>query len=1532
MTQPGGPAAINGFLYQILHHLDWLAEFGLNGVLDGEDVKDGCLVLEPRDGGDAQALGSDLYLVEQYKTRAGGTWSLSDVMEVLRDLRKSVPNWQPRYGHYRFVTDGRPGELRSFESFLARLKGIESTDDLDNETKHNFARRQTLCLGDRDFLDHVALKTRTRVTGSVTTVERELIFHLLYRFDMDFHINQEEVARSVEAQLRPYCRNLGDEIGVRKRLIGDLMECLSAREVRFNRDHIRELLQSAGLSPDRLQKVRKLARKLEGGMRRRSAYLRYRRESDVREVPCWPETKHVLAVMGKSGAGKSWQLARLMEEGAKAGELFVFIRGDGTAEEILTSAARELWQVGLGETSDLTLQAVSNFFREESFQLRSPLFTVVVDDVQRNDVARRLVQQDWSSLGARLALTMPLTLARTFGSTDSEEISFHHVGEFSIDELDILLKKSGQRWADLPGDLKRLLRNPILAGLYLNLSVSSFYVAPQSEYEIFQAFWDRIDEKCLRGDKGIIIALADLALQCNSSYRLDRTQWEKIGLTRESLAALESVGWLTCLEHGEVEFTHDRLLNWAAAQFLSRKFMEQGLSLETLVGFMTGDAVASQPLQGKESQPGNAENKRFSIAFPDRFGYVQMDTLWSLSKRGANPEVLDLIVENMEHNCAFEGDSHYHYLYTYLLPTLGEGAIPILLRRLDTIAANFPDNYRVDLIGEAFATLARRGTADIQSTIDLLVQSQSWDWQSVAVRVLAAVLDSKYMDRLWEIHHQRLEARDHGAKHRLQQGHGVTFSALRIGVSRHPEWLCDRISKADPSRERVSELAYLLNGLDHPEAGNIWQELRNVLMAKVMQSNNSRSLRSLLYGIARFADHEMKNFVIKYLSYSDEIVSAAAWVALVALDPKEAINRIIDINDAQTFSRNEWLPLCLRADSEQTRARLRELAASNSRGQQLIQSYFGKHPADLDRQTLDFILQTSENKFLDHMEEITTTDQLWPFFPLTSLGQMCSPQLLRILHDKAESELERIIVELACSKVREPLNHQILEAARRVLILIAGEGISSLINDELNSEHFSVRLGGLKWAWIHGNETTIERLSAIARRPVLRSCTGEPDPKAFREHCDAMIGLAAQGADKILVEILSNPGVIDVRLCLADFRKHQGPMPKSLTAQAVRAMRSQETSEQALWCSLVIAWLSDDPELIQDVRNVLDHAEPESRNALYACAALQRLGDRTADFARLAERLAFTEKNSKDGMNALIELGGEGVEGLKRWLEIKGKTEPINYCAIVIQSLYKSAKSRNVAIEAAVELCLKHRDLLHALYEIAAESDHETIRDLIVEDAFTKNSANVALNGMRGLVKFDMRRAVEAIKFGLSNHPNIERELCQLLVQVVPESALEMLVDAAMSLERDTLYDAIGRALRRVDPTNVSNVVLKRLRGTETERRIFCRIAEWLPISEIAEVLENLADLDSAIAVRRAALHALYKHREQEALRGLFSKFQNERCAARRWSIFVAILDSADPYLLTECEDELWLGHILTNDVPFAFEHYACDVIGRRKQ
>ena len=646
--------------------------------------------------------------------------------------------------------------------------------------------------------------------------------------------------------------------------------------------------------------------------------------------------------------------------------------------------------------------------------------------------------------------------------------------------------------------------------------------------------------------------------------------------------------------------------------------------------------------------------------------------------------------------------------------------------------------------------------------------------------------------------------------------------------------------------------------------------------------------------------------------------------------------RICHVDDEQRLFRSEWFPLLLRTDSERTRAQLREFAEADSRGQRLIEDYFEKRPADLDGETLDLVLRIRERQFQEHLDEITTKGLPWPLFPLRFLGRMCRPCTLRRLNDEAGGALEAAIMELACSRLygNSRVQDHILEAARLALVLIGGRGFVDLINRELESEHFWVRHGGLNWAQVRGTEGTIERLAAIARRPIPGDSTGKPDSDAWQEFCQATVALAVLGADEILVGILSSPGVVDVALSLADCRANRGPMWKSLTARAVQAMRNSDTLDETLWGALVVAWLSGDAGLIPDVRSVLDRVEPESKAASHACIALQNLGDQSPEFARAAERLAFTKKNRRQGLNALIGLGGEGVECLKRWLHEAGDADRVDHGGLVIRALYAKEESRDDAIEAAAGLCRRNRMFLRPLYEIAAESSDKAVRERVLEEAFTEGAAVVQapLDAIRGLAKFDAARAAEAVEVGLSNHPKIERELCRLLVQLESERVVEKLVSAAIVGERESLSDAVGRALRLVNESIVADAIVKCLRGTEGERLTACRIAGWLPFPTVAEALEGVVESDGSISVRRAALDALYRHREEAAVRGLFSEFTAERCEARRWAIFVPILETADPHLLCNREDRLWLGHILTADVPYAFEHYARAVIERRKR
>ena len=1318
---------------------------------------------------------------------------------------------------------------------------------------------------------------------------------------MEFCVTSSDLTKKIERDLRLYVANLGDECGVPHHLVGLLVGRLSKGELKLDADDLDSLLREAGLSPERLRKLKRLSETMAELSRDRLGRIGYRHEKDVREVPCWPEGKPVLLITGESGAGKTWQLGKYLEECVEASQIATLVLGAKTTEDILTRAARDIWQSGLGETSEKSLIAVSNFLSEIAPNIPIPLLTVAVDDIQDVYVARDLIRQDWMRWRMRLILTVPNTVARELEQIDRKNIHVHRVSDFSVNELDALFKQQGQKWADLPSDLKKLLCKPILAGLFLELSDTSFQFqdAPCSEYELFEKFWERIATKCQPGDEGIVTTLATHTHE-GKSYPLLRTEWQEIGLTDKNLARLQAAGWLRNLELGEVEFVHDRLLNWAVAKSLARKFQREELSIDELYDILF---VRNQEQEGH------------------RLGYVPMDTFWLLADRDTHSKALGQLVAKM--------DDYILKDYIDLLPTLGQRSVPILLELLNRVTSDSDYDYKVSLIGKALANLAQQEKIELGDTITKFLNTSYRPQQSVAIAVLEAVSDPRHLDRLWKLHQQRAEARDNKSDWYNRADYQASFAALRAGIELDPEWLRNRILAADKNSERIVELGYLLSGLEHPDAPAIWQDTSDVLMSKISPNKP----RSLITCIARFGDQEKIDFVIEHLSCSEDSASGAAIRALTILAPQEAIDRLIEVEESDRNSaRNEWLPHLLQVHPEQTRQRILELAQSDSRGYWLITSIFSERPNELNEAMLRFVLRTLETDLRNLRENFAEEPSIL-YNPLDFLGRIACPKLLKILQEEAGGELEQLIFEAALSRLHTNsgyLDH-ILENARRILILIGGQGITTLINRELASEHFWVRHGGLKWAFVRADDSTIEQLAAIAKRLIPRDANGKLESKSFQDLDQSLTALAILGADSVLVEVLNQTGVVDIPIHLANLRAHRGPMPKVLTNSALQMLQDAALPEDLLLTSLVIAWLSGDADFIPTVRTVLERAEPESQIANYACIALQYLGDQSDDFARLAEHLAQTKENADWGLNALIGLKNKGLKFLQNWIQSPSNPD---YIGRVIRTLYHYTETRDFAVEAAVHRCLNSSFTHHPLYDIAAESGNPDLREQILEVAFAERAyvAVEPLRAIQGLAKFDVARAIEAIEHGLQFHPNIERDLCLLLVRIAPETAAKKLLESVIKIERKSLIPAAGRALRWLDPTIVAPSVIERMSIPLSSRReSVAELAGWLPIPEITEALGHLADHDSSINVRRVALGALEHHRKEKMVCELLEAFPRAK-PEHQWALLGAILEVADPYLLTDREDPLWIGQIFKKGIPYVFVHHAIGVLEKRKR
>jgi hypothetical protein len=1509
MARAGGPAAISGFLYQILHHLGWLADIELTGQVAGQHVRHACLVLEPLDGGDARLESAGIHVVEQYKTRPKGTWSLTTIIEdVLSDLRQAVPESIHPAGLYRFVTDGRPGRLDSFRAFLAHLRAAAGPDDLDNENGQSFG--DGFPTTHRGLFDTIVEKTR-RVNERTRADERATVFHLLADFEMAFEVRAEERAEAVERLLRLYAPDLGDERRIRERLTGILLERLNRGETRTRAD---ELLRWADLNPDRLRNLARLAEVTAAIATDRLRRMRYRPETDVRSAAGWPGDKPVLLISGGSGSGKTWQLGRLVTALGDARHLVVLETGKDT-ETILRRATRTVWQDGLGETNEKTPQALAAHYRDMAPHVALPWLTVAVDDVQDIEVARDLVRQDWARWGMRLALTVPTAVAHSLEMSDAETVQLHMLGSFTADEVDTLLQQRGRRWADLPADLKKLLRTPLLAGLYADLPHKSIQTAPSSEYEIFERYWDRIrhdrQQSAHPGDEGIVLALAGSVLD-GKPYPWPRTAWSDADLDDAAFARLEAVGWLQRAEGGEAAFAHDRLLNWAVAEALAQRFWHKELSVEQLGSILVKCGMSSARHFGRPLR------------------YVPMDLLWLLARDAQEAANVARLVQQLEESREY--GSYGEDLYAHLLPTLGARAVPVLLARLDAIIVLGEGDYRIKSIGEGFVAIVRQEGVELTDEIRTLLHAPSHDRQAVAIAVLTSNGDACFLDRLWELHQERYAALSDREGKLSSLDYQASFAALGACVRLDPEWLRRRMMEADEECEPVSELAYLLNNLDHPRAAALWLDTKHVLVAKVRADKP----RSLLYCIARFGDRSKLDFVLTSLGRRDDLAGSAALMALARLEPDMAIEQLVDASaQDHVFFHSWWLPTLLHVRPERTRQRLLEIARSRPDGRRLVEVLFSDHADDLDEPLLLFVLRSLETDLRARAEQGSAGDANWLFHPLRLLEGITRPDLLHVLSREAGGELECMITKVACGLIPHLTGHRddVLEGARQVLIRIRGDGITELINRELEAEHFWGRYGGLKWAMVRPDATTIHRLAIIACRPVRMNDAGKPDSESIQDHFDATRTLAALGADEALVDAIWKSGAPHSSIELAALRPFDQPLAKTLTERALIVLAAKGSAGEAeMTCALTVAWLSADIDFIPKVRSVLARTDPNSQTAGLACIALRRLGDRSSEFAKLAARLLSTEKNKHWGVNALLSMGEAGRGPLMAHLQSTptsawGPTEER-----IIDGMYEHQSARATAIDAAVRYWQDRRPF-DPPYEIAAEAERQDIREMILESAFSDDTfaPHGVLRAIKGLASFDPPRAVEAIEHGLRKQPKIERELCRLLVRLAPETAANILLDAAVTLDRPSLRAAVGRSLRRLDPSEIDLRLAELMRDPRREIRVVAaELACWLPPGRLTDSLNVLADRETEEPVRQAALGALARQRLESTVQALAAAFPSAP-PDRRWVLLLAMLDAGDPFLLADRDDPIWLGHILTN-APHTYARHAEAALRERRQ
>jgi len=164
------------------------------------------------------------------------------------------------------------------------------------------------------------------------------------------------------------------------------------------------------------------------------------------------------------------------------------------------------------------------------------------------------------------------------------------------------------------------------------------------------------------------------------------------GLNDEALRRLESIGWLRRGRRGDVEIWHDRLLNWAVAEWLIDQRCTNQIAQSDLAELLCRMYQNQPTLAGK------------------RLGYVSMDYLWlACDPENAVQQDVSILLQALEEHPSYGGDPEA--FYTALVPTLGERIYPALRERLKASVSQTDEHHFISrFVGQAVAKIGERAS------------------------------------------------------------------------------------------------------------------------------------------------------------------------------------------------------------------------------------------------------------------------------------------------------------------------------------------------------------------------------------------------------------------------------------------------------------------------------------------------------------------------------------------------------------------------------------------------------------------------------------------------------------------------------------------------------------------------------------------------------------------------------------------------------------------------------------------------------
>lgn len=1475
-VMPGGRAAITGFLYQIVCSLGRVAHIVVQDHSTADDCSSAMLTLEPQ-GGDLEVMGESWAVVEQFKSRSTqSAWGQAEVIDnVLPDLLTAARRMGIVDGtRFRFVTDGRCNavDLRAFLSVLGTASVSPDRMQALRDVSLALHLRHKRC-SPLEYLEEVA-------SSLSCAIDDPVLWYLLTHFEIVDGLDEAVVTQRIDAVLAQLVEASEELVGKRMELIA---RCFVLAK-NGSAISAAQLLRDAGLDPVRLHMARRLPSVLDDARCHASTALGYQHALDVRSPILPLNSADVVVIAGESGQGKSWRLARMAHDLAAAGQLVVLLPSQDRLVDVERLVLERVWHSG-GFDRALPIASVAARLRPQLPKAGRHWLTICLDDLQSQQLARAIAHANWAAAGVRIVVTGSRRMADLLHSLVPGGVEHVVMRDFTIRELRTYLSRQGRDTIALPDDVLALMRRPVLAWFYCRLANDSW--VPQNEYGLLQRFWQSATaEYGTQSDHltdGLYLKrLAGTVLDLPTSYPWSVGQLAASGLGDDARLRLMAAGLLKPAGTG-FEMAHDRLLNWAVAEWLAEGLQNAQMRVEVVSAIfhrifrIDGDWT-----------------KDFASR---KLGYVPMDVLWLLLVHGRHEDVSTLIADMATDRMSRLGTDG---LLGAMVPTLGAAVLPALVAVIQLLEAT-PDSYLPRQIGAAIAAVGHQEPAAATACLATLLNRGTPAAQTAALAAAASLPVPGMLDQLWGIYaarKQRFDAVRSGSQpdtgwHTRYYAMEESHKALLPSVRAVPSWIARMARSPEPYKHRLVDL---LLQLDHATAREMWKELQVHLFATVTDHRSC-----LLRALRLFGDASDLPCLEDWLTNgSDDYERSLAFAALARIAPDRALLLLPTLRE-RVPNIGQWPEELFRHHKGITNRVLRETFGTDWSGLHDLCAVYRNRQHDLDadtlRRILDLLVDHLEAQPLDAARKSQGESPVLHF-----IASLYRPALLDVLAERRGGRLETALTRWAIemsgrvSISTESDN----EHCRRILLKIGGTGLQAMVLHELGRATEFARTDGLIAAPMAWGPPIVAKLRTMA---------ADPGTAPF-EHHDLLYGLALAGDQDSIVALLRAGASIPYDVI--DIFRDLPPLANSV----IDVLRTDiaQGDEQRRRAALLVLMISNRPDVSDLLAGVLEGYPADSPEARLAVLALGQIGIYRADLAPRLTAMLANDANRNTAQCYLLDCPqAEARRPLIAYLDGHALTSMSGTDFHLAFRLLKFPESA-----AAARRFLRRLDQssLGAFYRgelkvfLHGEGE-EVAREQLYELAWETRSSHGgnATAAIHALAKFDPENAIEAIRRHL--RVAFDYGLVQRLLMTRPDAGFDLLVnDFYRGWTRQERWLAC-RAIRWNVPTPQLEPKLDGLsRSADADlRRVACEFAGWQAHDLLAARLVELSE-DADPKVSQAAADALERQRQQAMAIELLERLRTG-ATGRKWSYFVALLESGDPHLLDNPTDPLAIEPIL---------------------